>query len=154
MRSIHAEDIKATFNVAIVVSRFNSEITEPLCEGALERLFELGVTKEYHTVVWVPGAVEIPLTAQKLAQTGHYAAIICLGAIIQGDTRHFDYVCDQVSQGCMDVMLKYDIPLIFGVLTTDNEKQAQERIGGAHGHKGRDAADAAFEMVSILKQIT
>jgi len=154
MRNIHAEDIKPTFNIAIVVSRFNFDITERLCQGAVDRLHELGFGHEQLTVVWVPGAVEIPLTAQRLAKTGHYEAIIALGAVIQGETTHMQYVCEQASQGCQQVMLQHDIPVIFGVLTTLNDEQALERVGGSHGHKGRDAADAAYEMVSVLRQVS
>ncbi|MBY0544761.1 MAG: 6,7-dimethyl-8-ribityllumazine synthase [Gammaproteobacteria bacterium] len=153
IRNIRAENIKSTFNIGIITSRFNHEITEPLCQGAIDRLHELGFTNDNITTVWVPGAVEIPLTAQRLAKTQHYEVLIALGAVIQGETRHMDYVCDQVSQGCQQVMLAHDIPIIFGVLTTNNERQAIERIGGKHGHKGRDAADAAYEMVSVLRQI-
>ena len=96
--------------------------------------------------------VEIPLTAQLLAQQNKYDAIICLGAVIRGETSHYDYVCEQVSQGCQQVMMQYDIPVIFGVLTTENEKQALDRVGGAHGHKGRDSADAAIEMIGLMQQ--
>lgn len=154
MHTIHAEDIQSNFKIAIVVSRFNIEITEALCEGAIARLEELGFKPEQLTVAWVPGAVEIPLTAQRLAQTGHYAAIICLGAVIKGETLHMEYVCELVTHGCLQVMLNQNIPLIFGVLTTENDEQARDRIGGAHGHKGREAADAAYEMVSVLRQIS
>jgi 6,7-dimethyl-8-ribityllumazine synthase len=153
MHTIHAEDIKPSFNIAIVVSRFNIEVTERLCQGAIERLEELGFSNEQITTLWVPGAVEIPLAAQRLAKTGHYEVIIALGAVIQGETLHMQYVCEQVSQGCQHVMLKYDIPVIFGVLTTQDDEQAFERIGGSHGHKGRDAADAAYEVVSVLRQV-
>ncbi|NNM59307.1 MAG: 6,7-dimethyl-8-ribityllumazine synthase [Legionellales bacterium] len=153
MRKIQAEDIKPTFDIAIVVSRFNIEITEALCGGAVQRLRELGFKNECIDVVWVPGAVEIPITAQRLAKTKKYEVIIVLGAVIQGETVHMDYVCEQVSQGCQRIMLDYEIPVIFGVLTTLNEDQARERVGGSHGHKGRDAADAAYEMVSVLRQI-
>jgi 6,7-dimethyl-8-ribityllumazine synthase len=154
MHTIHAEDIQSNFKIAIVVSRFNEEITHALCEGALTRLEELGFKPEQVTVVWVPGAVEIPVTAQRLAQTGHYAAIICLGAVIQGETFHREYVCNLVTQGCMQVMLAHNLPVIFGVLTTETLEQAQARAGGSHSHAGRDAADAAYEMVSVLRQIS
>lgn len=139
--------------VAIVVSRFNEEITRRLYDGAVARLKELDFADEHVTAVWVPGAVEIPLTAQRLARTKHYEAIICLGAVIRGETSHYDYVCDQVSQGCQKVALENNIPVIFGVLTTEDETQALERTGGQHGHKGRDAVDTAVEMVSVLGQI-
>lgn len=153
IKTIHAESLSPLCRVGIVVSRFNSEITEKLAEGAIERLSELGFSSALITLIWVAGAVEIPLTAKRLAQTGQVDVIIALGAVIQGETAHMQYVCDQVSQGCQHVMLTQDIPIVFGVLTTDNEKQALDRIGGHHGHKGRDAADVAYEMVSILRQI-
>ncbi len=153
MKTITISNISQTFAVAIVVSCFNKEITDKLLEGAVERLHELGVPSEEITVVWVPGAVEIPLVAQQLAKTQRYAVIITLGAVIRGDTSHYDYVCQQVSQGCQQVMLTEEIPVIFGILTTEDEKQALARVGGAHGHKGRDAADAAYHMVSVLQRL-
>lgn len=153
VRTIRAEDIQSNFNVAIVVSRFNSDITNKLLEGAIERLHELEFADDQITVVWVPGAVEIPIVAQRLAKDNEYAAIITLGAVVYGETYHFDYVCDQVSQGCQRVALDNDIPVIFGVLTTKSMEQAIERVGGKRGHHGRESADAAYEMVSVLRQI-
>lgn len=138
--------------VAIVVSHFNIAITQKLLEGASARLHELGVENE--TVVWVPGAVEIPLIAQHLARSNRYHAIIALGAVIRGETSHYDYVCQQVSNGCQKVALESHLPIIFGVLTTDNEEQAHARIGGTHGHKGRESADAAYQMIALLGQLT
>lgn len=139
--------------VAIVVSRFNARITDALLKGAVARLQELEISNDNITVLYVPGCVEIPLAAQRLARTGKYAAIIALGAVIRGETGHYDYVCEQVSSGCQSVMLDEDIPVVFGVLTTDNTKQAEERVGGSHGHKGRDAADCAIEMISVMHSI-
>lgn len=139
--------------IAIVASRFNETITEPLLRGALDYLQEAKVAEENLTIVHVPGAVEIPLTAQLLAKTGKYHAIICLGAVIRGDTDHYDYVCQQVSLGCQKVMLDFDVPLIFGVLTTDTEEQALERVGGIHGHKGRYAAEAALTMMKVVEEL-
>jgi 6,7-dimethyl-8-ribityllumazine synthase len=153
MQMINAKETKAALRVGIVVSRFNEEVTSLLLEGALARLKEMNINDEFVTVVWVPGVVEIPLLAQRLARAGMYEAIICLGAVIRGETTHYDYVCDQVSSGCQRVALEQDMPVIFGVLTTENEAQALDRVGGAHGHKGRDAVDAAMEMVSILRQL-
>ncbi|MDR3477972.1 MAG: 6,7-dimethyl-8-ribityllumazine synthase [Gammaproteobacteria bacterium] len=153
MPILKAETINPDFKVAIVVSRYNLDITQELLAGAVTRLFELGLSEASLTVTWVPGAVEIPLTAQRLARTKKFEAVICLGAVIFGETRHFDYVCDQVSQGCQQVALSSDLPIIFGVLTTDNLAQAQDRIGGAKGHVGRQSADAAVEMISLLRQI-
>ncbi len=138
---------------AIVVSRFNHEITDKLLEGAHKRLLESGVDAKNIFIAHVPGAVEIPLTAKLLAKTNKYAAIICLGCVIRGDTNHYDYVCQQVSDGCQRVMLEHEIPVIFGVLTTNNEEQALDRVGGKEGHKGLEAADAALTMVSVVQQI-
>lgn len=153
MQIYDKQDIPARFNIAIVVSRYHTEITQKLYEGAINRLKELNFDSEQITVVWVPGAVEIPITAQRLARTGKYEVIVCMGAVIYGETRHFDYVCDQVSQGCQQVALMHDIPIIFGVLTTNNLQQAHERTGGNKGHAGRDAIDAAYDLISVLYQI-
>lgn len=153
MRLIDAEDLEESFNIAIVISRFNEPVTDLLFQGAMERLHELNFPKEQITVIWVPGAVEIPLAAQRLAKTDIYQAIICLGAVIRGETSHYDYVCQQASQGCQQVALAYDIPVIFGVLTTEDEAQAFARAGGEHSHKGKESVDAALEMVSVLRQI-
>lgn len=153
MQIIEAQPIKTHFKLAIVISRFNEEVTQALYQGAIQRLNELSFPEQYITVVWVPGAVEIPLTAQRLAKTDAFSAIICLGAVIRGDTNHYDYVCNMVSQGCLEVSLQHDIPTIFQVLTTENEQQAMARAGGEQGNKGRDAVDAAFAMVSVLEQI-
>lgn len=153
MQVLTAKNVSNTFNIAIVVSRFNEDITTKLCDGALDRLRELGFSNDRITVAKVPGAVEIPITAQRLARTGKYAAIVCLGAVIYGQTKHFDYVCDQVSYGCQKVALENDVPVIFGVLTTDTHEQAVERVGGKKGHAGHSAIDTAMEMVSVLNQI-
>jgi len=153
MQVIDCKNDQLTFPVAIVVSRFNEEVTGGLLMGAVSRLKELDFATDQVSVVWVPGAVEIPLVAQKLAQTKRYQAIIALGAVIRGETTHYDYVCGQVSDGCLRVSLDEKVPVIFGVLTTENEEQALDRIGGKHGHKGRDAVDAAVETVSALRQI-
>jgi len=142
-----------TFPIALVVSTFNQPITNALKEGTLQRLAELGFRSSEITLVEVPGAVEIPLVAQLLAKKKSVEAIITLGAVIRGETSHYDYVCDQVSQGCQRVMLDFDIPVIFGVLTTENEEQAWDRLGGMHGHKGRDMADCALMMHSIKQQL-
>lgn len=143
---------KSGWKFGIVTARFNTEITEKLETGAYERLIELGVKPEAIIRSRVPGAVEIPLTAALLLDR-ECDAVIALGAVIQGDTKHFDYVCNSVESGCTRVMLDMKKPVIFGVLTTDNEEQARERVGGAHGHKGRDAAEAAIEMLSLMDQI-
>lgn len=139
---------------ALVVSEFNQLITDKLLEGSLTCLIDSGIKKENITVIKVPGAVEIPLTTQLLAKSKKYQAIICLGCVIRGDTSHYDYVCEQVSQGCQRVMLDFEIPVIFGVLTTENMEQAIERVGGSEGHKGKDAANAALMMVEIVEKLT
>jgi len=138
----------SSFKLAIITSRFNTEITGKLLSGAKERCAELGIKDLM--IIHVPGAVEIPLIAQEIAVSQEYDAIIALGAVIRGETTHYDYVCDQVSQGCQKVMMDFAIPVIFGVLTTENDDQARERVGGKHGHKGRDAVDAACEMICVL----
>lgn len=153
MKIIDAKDSKTQFAIGIVVSRFNHAITKCLLDGALQRLKELGFSDDQVTVVWVPGAIEIPLAAQRLAQLGVQEAILCLGSVIRGETDHYDYVCKQVSRGCQTVALQNDIPLIFGVLTTQNEAQAKERAGGKQGHKGRESVDVAVEMVAALRQV-
>ena len=146
-------DTSVSFPIAIVVSQFNQDITEALLQGALERLNDLGFDSEDISVVEVPGAIEIPLIVQKLADKNRYSAIIALGAVIRGETTHYDYVCQHVSDGCRHVALDCEIPVIFGVLTTENEAQAWDRLGGEHGHKGVDSVDSAVAMVSILEQL-
>jgi 6,7-dimethyl-8-ribityllumazine synthase len=153
MQILNVQNIPGRFSIAIVVSRFNQEITQKQYDGAIKRLEELDFDTQQITVVRVPGAIEIPLAAQRLAKTEKFEAIICLGAVIMGETKHFDYVCQQVSYGCQKVALTYDIPVIFGVLTTDTEEQAYDRVGGKHGHIGRSAVDTAFELISVLRQI-
>lgn len=147
------DDNATSFPVAIVVSLFNREITQALKDGALKHLYERGVRANDITVVEVPGAIEIPLIAQRLAKTNQYEVIITLGAVIRGETSHYDYVCQQVSDGCQSVALAFEMPVIFGVLTVENEAQAWDRLGGKHGHKGVEAVDSALAMYSILQQI-
>jgi 6,7-dimethyl-8-ribityllumazine synthase len=142
-----------SFPLVIIVSQFNREITQALQNGALERLNALGFTSQEITLIEVPGAVEIPLIAKRIAQKKQHAAIIALGAVIRGETSHYDYVCQQVSDGCQQVALAFEIPVIFGVLTTDNEAQAWDRVGGKHGHKGMEAVDCALAMHNILQQL-
>lgn len=139
--------------IAIVVSEFNAMITERLLTGAMDYLKENTVGLNDIYVVHVPGAVEIPLTTKFLAAQQKYQAIIALGCVIRGDTDHYQYVCDQVSQGCQQVMLQYNIPIIFGVLTTQTEAQALARVGGAEGHKGREAASAALQMLEVVQAL-
>lgn len=139
--------------IAIVVSEFNICITSQLLDGAMKTMLASGFHEDQIKVVHVPGAVEIPLTAKLLAKTKLYSVIIALGAIIRGDTDHYDYVCQQVSFGCQTVMLELDIPIIFGVLTTKNIKQAYNRISYKKEHKGVEAAQAAIKMLKIIREI-
>jgi 6,7-dimethyl-8-ribityllumazine synthase len=132
---------------AIVVSRFNEPIVAELLRGCTGRLAELGVAQNRVEVHYVPGAFELPLGAQWAARTREFSAVICLGAVIRGETPHFDFVAGEAARGIQQVALAESLPVIFGVLTTDTEEQARDRIGGAHGHAGRRAADAAVEMV-------
>jgi 6,7-dimethyl-8-ribityllumazine synthase len=137
----------------VVVARYNRDITEKLLDGCERTLRELGASDEHITVVWVPGAFEVPLVAKQLAHGRHVDAVICLGAVIRGDTPHFEYVAQECASGIMRVALETDIPVVFGVLTTDDLEQAQARVGGSAGHKGEEAARAAVEMVTLLRQL-
>lgn len=137
----------------IIVSRFNEFITSKLLSGAIDELVRHGVKDENITVVWSPGAFEIPLLAKKVAKSGNYNAVIALGAVIKGATAHFDYVSAEISKGAASVGLETGIPVIFGVLTTDNIEQAIERAGTKAGNKGSDAAKSAIEMVNLVKSI-
>lgn len=141
------------FPIAIVVSTFNESITKELKHGVLQQLFKKGFSEEHICLIEVPGAVEIPIVAKRLAMAGQVSVIIALGAVIRGETSHYDYVCEQISNGCQRVALDYNIPVIFGVLTTENEEQAKARLGGLHGHKGIEAADCAIAMHNILLQV-
>ena len=134
--------------IAIITSRFNEKVTQRLFDGAKQRLAELDVPAENIREFWVPGAIEIPLIAQRLAKTKSYDAIITLGVVIRGETNHYDYVCQQVSYGCQKIALENDVPVIFGVLTTENAEQALARAGGDHSHKGIECVDAAMEMIA------
>jgi 6,7-dimethyl-8-ribityllumazine synthase len=139
--------------VGIVASRFNEFITSKLLSGAVDGLTRHGVEDEDISVAWVPGAFEIPLTAQKMAKSGKYDAVICVGAVIRGNTSHYDYVCAEVSKGIANVSLASDVPVMFGVVTTENIEQAIERAGTKAGNKGYDCALSAIEMVNLLKQM-
>ena len=139
--------------IALVVSRFNSFITERLLEGAFDCLQRHGVGENDLTLARVPGAWEIPLVANKLAQAGAHDAVICLGAVIRGSTPHFDYVAAEVSKGIAQVSLASGVPVLFGILTTDTIEQAVERAGTKAGNKGYEAAESALEMVNLLKNV-
>lgn len=138
---------------AIVASRFNEFITSKLLEGALDMLRRHGAAEDSVDVAWVPGAFEIPLAAKKLAASGKYDAVICVGAVIRGATSHYDYVCNEVSKGVAQAGLSTGVPVIFGVVTTENIEQAVERAGTKAGNKGADGAMAAMEMANLLKKI-
>lgn len=144
-----AQDMK----VGIVASRFNEFITSKLLSGAVDGLVRHGVKEEDITTAWVPGAFEIPLIAGKMAKSGKYDAVICVGAVIRGATSHYDYVCNEVSKGIAQVSLQSDIPVLFGVVTTDTIEQAIERAGTKAGNKGYDCALSAVEMVNLIRQI-
>lgn len=146
---ISGKDIR----VAIVLSLFNEFIGQKLLEGALKSLKENGVDEKNIDIVKVPGAFEIPLTAEKLASVKKYDTILCLGAVIKGETPHFDYVAEAASSGILQVSLKYSLPIAFGVLTTNNIGEAVERAGGKHGNKGYDIAITALEMADLMKKI-
>lgn len=140
-------------SIAIVVSRFNEFITQGLLNGALDSLDRLNISRDKVTIAWVPGACEIPLIAKQLALMKQYDAIICLGAVIRGATAHFDYVCGQVSSGISNLSHEMNLPIIFGVITTDTIEQALERAGTKCGNKGSDSAIAAVEMVDLMRQL-
>lgn len=137
----------------IVISRFNEFIGSKLLSGAIDELSRHGVGDDNISVVWVPGAFEIPVIAKKLAKSGKYDAIIALGAIIKGSTAHYDLVCAELSKGIANVSLETGVPVMFGVITTDNIEQAIERAGTKAGNKGSDAAKSAIEMVNLVKLI-
>lgn len=139
--------------IGIVVSRFNEFITSKLLSGALDALVRHGVNENDIDIAWVPGSFEIPITADKLAESGKYDAVICLGALIRGATPHFDYIAAEASKGVAQVGLKTGVPTIFGILTTDNIEQAIERAGTKSGNKGSDAAISAIEMANLFKQL-
>ena len=138
---------------AIVVSRFNEEITEGLLRGAREVFSEASVRDEDLTIVRVPGAFEIPIAAQRLAESGDYDAIVCLGCLIKGDTMHFEYIAEAASHGIVQAAAATGIPMAFGVLTTMTEEQAVERSGTGAGNKGREAAAAAMEMATLFRRL-
>lgn len=139
--------------VGIVASRFNEIIVNKLLGGAVDGLVRHGVADDNITAAWVPGAFEIPTAAQAMAKSGKYDAVICVGAVIRGDTSHYDYVCNEVSKGIAQVSLQTGIPVLFGIVTTENIEQAIARAGSKAGNKGYDCALSAIEMVNLLKQM-
>lgn len=153
MKTIEGIYCGQELKIAIVASRFNEFITSKLIGGAQDCLVRHGVSDDDITLAWVPGAYEIPLAAKKLAKSGNYDAIICVGAVIRGSTSHYDYVCAEVSKGIAAVSLETEVPVLFGVLTTDTIEQAIERAGTKAGNKGYDCAMSALELVHLFKQV-
>jgi 6,7-dimethyl-8-ribityllumazine synthase len=150
---IEGQLIADKLKFAIVISRFNEFVTSKLLGGALDCLKRHGAIDKDIDIIWVPGAFEIPLITKKLAKTNKYNAIIALGSVIRGSTTHYDYVCNSVTKGIADVSLQQEVPVILGVITTENIEQAIERAGTKSGNKGYDAAISAIEMANIIKQL-
>ena len=153
MKIYEGKLIAKDLRIGIVVSRFNEFITNKLLGGAIDGLTRHDVNENAIDVAWVPGAFEIPLIAQKMAKSGKYDAVICLGAVIRGSTSHYDYVCNEVSKGIAQVSMNSDIPVMFGIVTTENIEQAIERAGTKAGNKGYDCALGAIEMVNLIREI-
>ena len=152
MRVLEGKLVDSGIKVGIVAARFNEFITSKLLAGALDNLKRENVGEKDIEVAWVPGAFEIPLIASKMAKSGKYDAVICVGAVIRGNTSHYDYVCNEVSKGIASVSLETGVPVLFGVLTTENIEQAIERAGTKAGNKGYDCALSAIEMVNLIKE--
>jgi len=138
---------------AVIASRFNETVTQKLVDGALDALVRHGAAVDDVDLVWVPGAWELPAAARRLLATERYDALVAVGAVIRGDTPHFDYVAGECARGLAVASAEFDVPIAFGVLTTDNDAQAEERSGGKHGNKGRDAALAALEMADLFDRL-
>ena len=144
---------KSGMKVGIVASRFNAFIVQKLLDGAVDGLVRHGVDEDNISAAWVPGAFEIPIVAQKMAASKKYDAVICVGAVIRGSTSHYDYVCAEVSKGVAQASFNTGVPVLFGILTTDNLEQAIDRAGAKSGNKGYDCALSAIEMVNVMEQI-
>jgi len=153
MKTYEGNLVSKEIKVGIVAARFNEFITSKLLGGAIDGLKRHDVKEDDISIAWVPGAFEIPLIASKMAKSAKYDAVICLGAVIRGSTTHYDYVCSEVSKGIATVSLNSDIPVLFGVLTTENIEQAIERAGTKAGNKGYDCAVSAIEMVNLIREI-
>ena len=153
MKTFEGKLVSNNIKVGIVVARFNEFITSKLLSGAMDGLLRHNVKEEDIQVAWVPGAFEIPLIASKMAKSGKYDAVICLGAVIRGSTSHYDYVCNEVSKGIAAVSLETGIPVMFGVLTTENIEQAIERAGSKAGNKGSECAEGAIERVNLIREM-
>ena len=146
-------DIPPGARVAVVAARFNAKIVDELLAGCLRRLKSLGLPDESVETHRVPGAFELPVAAKVLARTGKFSAVVCLGCVVRGDTPHFDYVDGEAARGIQQVAVDEGLPVIFGVLTTNTEQQALDRIGGSHGHAGERAAEAAVEMIVVVAKV-
>lgn len=153
MKTIEGNVIGSGVKVGIVAARFNEFIVSKLVSGAVDGLVRHGVENDNIDLAWVPGAFEIPLIAEKMAESKKYDAVICLGAVIRGATSHYDYVCNEVSKGVAQVGLNSRVPVLFGVLTTENIEQAIERAGTKSGNKGYDCALSAIEMINLIKEL-
>lgn len=153
MKTLEGKLVAEGAKVAIVASRFNEFITSKLIGGAVDGLKRHNVEDDDITLAWVPGAFEIPVIAKKLAESGKYDAVICVGAVIRGSTSHYDYVCAEVSKGIATISMNTGVPVLFGVLTTDTIEQAIERAGTKAGNKGYDCALSAIEMINLIKNI-
>ncbi len=153
MKIIEGQFTNITGKFAIVAARFNQLIVDQLVEGAVDAFTRHGIDKDTLEIAWVPGAFELPQVARKLAASGRYAAVVCLGCVIQGETDHYDYVCGPTASGIAQASMETGVPVIFGVLTCGTLEQAMNRAGGKAGNKGADAACAAIEMASLMKQL-
>ena len=153
MKELAGKQDAAGLRVGLVVSRYNEFVTSRLLAGAVEVLTKAGIGEEGIEVAWVPGAFEIPLVARRLARSGRFDAVICLGAVIRGETPHFEYISREASRGIAQASLDSDLPVIFGVLTTDTVEQAMERAGAPERNRGAEAAHTAIEMASLMKMI-
>lgn len=153
MKNYEGKLVSKEIKVGIIAARFNEFITSKLLSGAIDGLIRHDVKDEDIEIAWVPGAFEIPLVASKMAKSKKYDVILCLGAVIRGSTSHYDYVCNEVSKGIASVSLNTDIPVMFGILTTENIEQAIERAGTKAGNKGYDCAVGGIEMVNLLREL-
>ena len=153
MKTFEGKLVSKEIKIGIVAARFNEFITAKLLEGAMDGLLRHNMDEKDIHVAWVPGAFEIPLIASKIAKSRKYDAVICLGAVIRGSTSHYDYVCSEVSKGIASVSLESGVPVMFGVLTTENIEQAIERAGTKAGNKGFDCAVGAIEMVNLIREM-
>lgn len=153
MTTISASPSGRGRRVAVVAARFNDIVVGKLVEGATQALTKHDVADEDVDLVWVPGAFELPLAAERLAATGDYDAVLCLGAVIRGETSHYDFVAGEAATGIREASMRTGVPVIFGVLTTETLEQALDRAGGAHGNKGWDSAEAGLEMAGVLESL-